>query len=63
MNKLNSLSGLQFGAVTTVAVIVLIGAAKQFGIIDADFASTALTTLLAGGGGIAVGRASVRPSV
>lgn len=58
-----TLNGLQIGAIITVGVVVLIGAAKQFGIIDADFASTALTTLLAGGGGVAVGRASAKPTV
>ena len=55
-----TLNGLQIGAIITVGVVLVIGAAKQFGIIDADFASTALTTLLAGGGGIAVGRASAK---
>jgi type IV secretory pathway VirB2 component (pilin) len=52
---------LNIAALVAVAVVVVIGAAKQFGIIDADFASTALTTLLAGGGGFALGKGASTP--
>lgn len=59
---MTTLTGIQIGVIASVVTIILIGAAKQFGIIDADFASTAVNTLLAGGGGILAGRASVRPT-
>lgn len=51
---------INIAALVAVGAIIAIGAAKQFGIIDADFASTALTTLLAGGGGFALGKGATK---